>query len=331
MLVPAALFPLVPALTIAAVVAPPPAGPEDACPSARQVGEAMQARFPELIVSPEAASGGTRPDALRSVLDVAGDGTVVRFSLIDARGETQLRRTLPAPGRGRPVSECVALAETLAAIVERYLGGITYDAVDPVLPEAAVSAVAAAPEPATAPRSALLWAGLGWRMPRGAGGGAGEVEGRVGGQLELTRGHPRLSAALSLGIAPPVEADVPAGGTSRQIELWRFPIRLGALLAVQAGPGWVEPTAEAVGDVFVVSSTPGRTAPATRKAALGFGLQAAVGYRLKVAGPVYLRPRAAIGITLRGYDIGVEGTPDYLFSTPRAHASFGIDTGFLFR
>lgn len=331
MLVPAALFPLVPALTIAAVVAPPPAGPEDACPSARQVGEAMQARFPELMVTPETASSGARPEALRSVLDVAGDGTVVRFSLIDARGETQLRRTLPAPGRGRPVSECVALAETLAAIVERYLGGITYDAVDPVLPEPIASAVPPAPEPAVARRSALLWAGLGWRMPRGSGGAPGEIEGRVGGQVELTRGHPRLSAALSVGFAPPVEADVPAGGISRQINLWRFPVRLGALLALQAGPGWVEPTAEAVGDVLVVSSTQGRTAAPARRAALGFGLQAAVGYRLKVAGPIYLRPRVAIGVTLRGYDIGVEGAPDYLFSTPRAHASFGIDTGFLFR
>jgi hypothetical protein len=330
----AALSILMPALTVALVVAPPPPGPEDACPSARQVGEAMQARFPGALIAADPAAGTSRPDALRSVLDVAGDGTVVRFALLDARGETQLRRTLPAPGRGRPIGECLALADTLAVIVERYLGGIAYDAGDTLLPAAtpAVSApppgLAAAGQPG---RGVLALVGLGWRMPRGAGGEQGEVEARVGAQVELTRTAPRLSVALSAGISPPAETEVGSGDSNRIVTVRRFPFRLGALLAVPAGPGWVEPTAELGADLFAVSSTKGRIAPAWQEMGLGFGLQAAVGYRLKIAGALYLRPRASIGIAVLRYDIEVQNAPDSLFTTPRGYASFGIDTGVLFR
>src|SRR5205814_1491950 len=56
------------------------------------------------------------------------DGTVVRFTLVDGHGDVQLRRTLPGMGRGRPVSDCLALAETIATIVERYLVSVPFQA-----------------------------------------------------------------------------------------------------------------------------------------------------------------------------------------------------------
>jgi len=328
---------LAPALTAAVVVAPPPPAPpgsDDGCPSARQVGEAMQARFPGSLIAPDVSEAAQRPDALRSVLDVAGDGTVVRFSLVDARGETQLRRTLPAPGRGRPPSECLALADTVAVIVERYLSGIAYDPADTVPPETRGTAVVSPPAATAAAetgRGGLVLVGLGWRMPRGAGGEQGEMELRVGGQLELTRAQPRLSLGLSIGASPALEATLEPANGSRTLTFRRFPFRLGALLELPAGPGWVEPTAELAADLFLVSSTAGRTAPASQQIGVGYGVEAAVGYRLKIAGPLYLRPRASIGVAVKRYQVGVVGEPGPLFSTPRAYASFGIDTGVLFR
>jgi len=92
-------------------------GPEDGCPSARQVTDAMAARFPEVLALgdgtgwPRGASAtSAKAEVLRAFLDVPPDGTVVRFWLVDARGEVRLRRTLPAAGRGGQVAaDCVAL------------------------------------------------------------------------------------------------------------------------------------------------------------------------------------------------------------------------------
>lgn len=333
----AALFLLTPALTVSVVVAPPPPGPDDACPSSRQVGEAMLARFPDALLSDPAAAT-TRPDALRSILDVAGDGTVIRFSLVDARGETQLRRALPAPGRarpsseGRPNGECLALADTLAVIVERYLGGIASDAADAVGPDIVpvASAPPAAGGPAAAGRTALLLVGLGWRTPRAAGDGPGEPEARVGGQLQLTRSAPRLSAALSLGISRPI--DTPdRDSPNRMVTFWRFPVRLGAVMGLPLGPGTLEPMIEATGDVVLVSSTAGRVAPASHETAVGLALQGGAGYRVKVAGRLFVRPLVSLGAAIRQYDIRVEGTPEPLLRTPWWYASFGIDAGVLFQ
>ena len=128
----AALAPVVAAPII------PPAGADDTCPNPRQVSDALQAHLPGLV-QPGAQN---RPDALRAVLEVPADGTVVHFSLMDARGEVQLRRSIPAPGRGRPPAECAALAETLAEIVERYLNSVQYQASETAPPP---------PPPAVAP------------------------------------------------------------------------------------------------------------------------------------------------------------------------------------
>ena len=118
-----AILPFLAAL--AAVVAPntlvaPPSVPEDGCPNARQVADALRTRLPEATASIDPQLWPPQREVLRSVLDVASDGTIIRFSLLDSRGELQLRRSLPTAGRGK-AGECLALAETIAAIVERFL------------------------------------------------------------------------------------------------------------------------------------------------------------------------------------------------------------------
>ena len=55
----AALPLLTPALTLSVVVAPPPAGPDDACPSSRQVAEAMHKYGQRLKLTTISVYGGS--------------------------------------------------------------------------------------------------------------------------------------------------------------------------------------------------------------------------------------------------------------------------------
>jgi hypothetical protein len=324
-------------LPVFAVLVAAPAGPDEGCPSARQVTDAMLARFPTLLVATPTEGQPTRPDVLRARLDVAGDGTVVRFSLVDVRGDMQLRRALPAPGRGQSMADCLALADTLAAIVERYLGAIGPDPRDvelspvPVAPSEILAVpLPAPPPPPPPPRARLFLFGLGWRMPSARPAGQaeqGEIEARLAGELELTRTVPRVAVIVSGGASPGIDAPIAAPGP-RTATLRRFPLRLGGLLELPAGAGWIEPTILAGTDLLVVSLT----APASRFLLVGYAVEAAVGYRLKVAGRFHLRPRGGIGLAIKRWDIGPREQRDTIvLSTPRVYASFGIDMGVIFQ
>lgn len=326
------------ALGVVGLMVAAPAGPEEGCPSGRQVFDAMQVRFPTYLLMPDQVGAATsnRSDVLRSVLDVAPDGTVVRFALVDARGDTQLRRTLPGPGRGRPLTECLAMADTVAAIVERYLGLIAYEpgesgALTDLSP---APGIAGAPQRggdvASRPRAAFLALGVGWRSSAGGQGEGGGLRLRLTGQLELTRSLPRLSGLLSLGAAlGNNDHDLPDG---RKAILRQFPVRIGAVLGLPAGPGWLEPAVHTGADIIVLSSTAGGNAGATSTVRFGPVVEAAVGYRLKIAGRFFVRPGIAIGFALKRYQTALRDQPGPLpLSTPWAYASFGIDAAVVFQ
>jgi hypothetical protein len=326
------------ALPVFALLVVAPTGPDDGCPSARQVTEAMQARFPSSVLPADPASSqpgwsATRPDVLRAILDIAPDGTVVRFSLIDARGDTQLRRTLPAPGRGRPPSDCVALADTLAAIVERYLGFISYESSEADVP--IVRAPAASPAPslpaapaapvALRPRAGLVLVGAGWRMVSE---GQSAPEGRVGAVLELTRSPRRVAGLLTVGVSPGVSGSFTRDGQMRNATLRRFPARVGALLELPAGPGLIEPALELGVDLLVLSLANG---PESASFGVDTGVDAAVGYRLPMTRSLYVKPKAAIGLMIVRHNVFSDENSQPVFQTPRATASFGIETGVIFQ
>jgi hypothetical protein len=327
-------------LPVFGVLIAAPALPEQGCPSARQVTDAMQARFPISLVMPDQQLP-TRSDLLRAFLDIAPDGTVVHFSLVDVRGETHLRRTLPVPGRG-VLADCLALADTLAAIVERYLSTITYETTEPQMPGIPPApppiAIGPAPPSETAPRAraALVLVGIGWRMPGPGPAQQGEIEGHLAGVFELTRSNPRLAIAISAGAAVPRETnwqtDPLAAGQLRTATLRRFPLRAGVLLELPAGPGWVEPALDLGVDLLFFSSPAMGQLPGYQSTQFAPALDASIGYRLKVAGRFFIRPKAAIGFVLKRYDIGITQPEDkVVLNTPRASASFGIDTGVLFQ
>jgi hypothetical protein len=269
------------------------------------------------------------------VLDVAGDGTVVRFSLVDARGEVQLRRTLPTPGRGQPPADCLALADTIAVIVDRYLASITYQAdetIAPLPPADATDRVTPSGPPALAEtagrRHALAFVGATWRMSSE---GRSELEGRLGGQLDLTRTTTRLAALLSAGAAPEVDGSW-AGGVAT---LRRLPLRLGLAIEIPAGPGVIEPALEGGPDLLLVGATANAAgamaAESSHFVRFGAGVDASVAYRVAAAGPFCVRARAALGLAVVRYDVSVERQTDLVFRTPRGYSAFGIDAGLVFR
>ena len=108
----AAVIALLPLLTLHAasvVVAP---GPDDGCPSARQVAAAL-----ERVTH---AGGEGVASVLTLVLPPPGTPMEPSFSLVDEEGRLKLFRSLAKPGDARP-RVCAALADTIAIIVQRYL------------------------------------------------------------------------------------------------------------------------------------------------------------------------------------------------------------------
>ena len=126
---------LVPAYAIAVLA---PAGPDDGCPSPRQLTDALETHLPG-IVAP--LGQPIAPTTLRLAVTTDPNGET-RLDLSDGGGEPLLRRQLPVTARGRG-GDCPALAESVALIVERYWREIGSD-VRPVRP--------ANPTPETPPR-----------------------------------------------------------------------------------------------------------------------------------------------------------------------------------
>jgi hypothetical protein len=98
---------------VSVLVAP---GPEDSCPSARQVSAALSEHAPAV----QSVRGPDSESALILVLPAPGTTEEPSVSLIDQQGELRLFRTLARPGAAH-ARDCVALADTVAIIVQRYL------------------------------------------------------------------------------------------------------------------------------------------------------------------------------------------------------------------
>jgi hypothetical protein len=139
---------------LSVLVAP---GPEDGCPSARQVSAALVERAP--------AAQNTRAldaeSALTLVLPAPGTPQEPSFSLIDQQGKLRLFRTLARPGTMH-ARDCAALAVTVAIIVQRYLEEIELPEVEAARKGPAIPAVPPAPSPApvavaSPPRAWARW------------------------------------------------------------------------------------------------------------------------------------------------------------------------------
>lgn len=313
-----------------AIVVAAPSGPEDTCPNARQVTDALQVHVPGVLVAPDRPSLDARPDVLRTVLDLPADGTVVRFSLVDGRGDVQLRRTLPGLGRGRPVSDCVALAETIATIVERYLVSVSFQAREtepppPPAPTPLPSETLVARPPESAPpadepgRAARVYAAAAWRA---ASAGPSRFEAQVGGEVDLTRGARRLAALLRGAVDEGQSGKIQGDAAS----LRRFSGRLGLSLSLPAGPGAFQLALEGGLDLFLAQTQGAASATSMRIAPVG---EVGLGYRVTLLRHVFLRPQASIGFAILQYDAG--RSDEMVFHTPGIFSTFGLAIGAVFR
>ena len=107
------LFALLILHAVSVLVAP---GPEDGCPSARQVSAALRnVRRPC-----RARANLIQSLLLTLVLPAPGTPQEPSFSLMDPQGRLRLFRTLARPGAPH-ARDCAALADTVAIIVQRYL------------------------------------------------------------------------------------------------------------------------------------------------------------------------------------------------------------------
>src|SRR6185436_1099350 len=169
------------------------------CPSSAQITAAIEPRLLGLVVPPEQSQ---LREALLLTLAADPATGAQSFTLVDREQHVRLRRELPPPASADP-SECPALAETVALMVERYLQDVGYRA---------------EPAPAVERRRWDLFAGATWR-PGADGLSAYEV------RLGLGRAfgaRARFGLALALGIEGTSDEEWP-GATGR---LHRFPAEL---------------------------------------------------------------------------------------------------------
>jgi hypothetical protein len=239
------------------------------------------------------------------------------------------------------VSDCVALAETIATIVERYLISVPFQAREteppppPTLPPLAAGSVVAQPAPEPTPptdeqgRVARVYAAAAWRL---ASAGPSRYEAQLGGELDLTRGARRLAALLRAAVDE--GGEIPGAALS----LRRVGGRVGLSLSLPAGPGAFQLAVEGGLDLFLARTegTPVGTAPATpvtsvKTTPVG---EVAVGYRVTLFRHVFLRPQASLGFAILRYDAsrGADGGDAMsLFKTPGMFSTFGLAIGAVFR
>jgi hypothetical protein len=314
---------LVPAF---AVVVAAPSGPDQGCPSPRQITDALAARMPDLVVP---ANEPMSPGMLRLSVSGGAGAAPLRIELTDGVGEARLQRNLTLAERGRS-GDCPALAETVALIVDRYLHDVGYEAplgspataldlppleLDARVPPAATTASS---------RFDLLASGL-WR---GASSDDDDLEAALGIGIERPLGTARWGATLTGGAAAS-RAGPTLDGTAT---LRRFPLRLGLSIPLPLGPGWLEPGIGLGLDWLVTSLTwPGGSDRHLRVSPSG---EARLAYRLALVGRFFLRGSASAGAAVP-YQFMTERNvplpPERVFGAPRFYVKSGLEMGFSFQ
>jgi hypothetical protein len=319
------------ALVPAAIGVLAPAGPDDGCPSPRQVTEAMTAHLGGAVLPLGQAPG---PTALR--LSVVTDaGGITRLDVADPGGEIVLHRTLTPADRTRG-PDCPALAETAALIVERYWHEVGYDLPPlprPAPPPAAPPATAPVIEARPPPPAAAATGGWRWSAAAAAEGRAGLAGSADVAALLAVGAERRFGLRLSGGVSNGTTVVAPTFGTAT---FRRVPFRLGAYLPVRLGPGVLEP---GVGldleEIWVnVSANPGTeswraSSLCVGRVCLGPGADLALGWSLRSSRHVYVRVLAEAGAAVSYRFLAPDNS--VIWSTPSTYLDLGIELGLWFR
>jgi hypothetical protein len=320
--------------------------PDQTCPGPRQVTDALVARLPGVVLPHGQAA---RAGMLR--LAVATDaGGSIRLDLVDPDGAPLLHRVLAVT---RGPSECAALADTIALIIERYWREVGYDAppTPPPTPPAPPPSPAAPPPPPPAPaarppeptpaaaavetrRAApatepsgpgvpLRWSLAAALAGRAGDGGARDAAASIALAVEARIGF-RLSAGVGTGST--------AGPAVVETDFRRYPLRLGAYLPIALGVGQLEPGLGVDLDLIsfsVSNDRVGQRAPTACSGGLcrSPGADAALGWSLSSSHHVYVRGLARAGISTP-YDFALNG--DQIWHTPRTYLEVALESGLWF-
>ena len=329
----------------------PVGAPDEGCPSARQVTDALAARLPGLVVPPGSASA---PGTLR--LSVSADpGGGLRVDIADSGGAAVLRRVLPAAPRAR-ASDCVVLADTIALIAERYWREVGYDV--PVSPPPAAAAPPApvrtppappkpppaAPPPRsatvvteeaktpTAPRDLIPWS-LGAALA-----GRADPSGELDATAQLTLGTERRPRELPFGlritggVGTRTTVPTPSGTAGFR----RFPFRIGVYMPVITGFGRIEPGLGLTTDLITVDRAsplgtpepPRSGALCTDSACVSPGADLYLGWSFFWDQHLYVRAFARGGLAAPFKFVTETNAP--LWSTSRAYLETALECGVWF-
>jgi hypothetical protein len=356
--VPAAL----PAYAIAILMT---AGPDEGCPSPRQVADALSAHLPGMVLPLGHATG---PTTLRLTVTTEAAGAM-RLDLVDPEGGPLLHRWLPASEHAHS-GDCPALAETAALIVERYWHEVGYDvpietppAPKPPPPKATSPPPPKPPEPprpAEPPKPSVTATEERppapetppaeprppiearqpaeplppprWLIGLGAGGlfpstGARAAWATVAVAVEPAAFKRWLGLRLSAGGQR--EAAVVFDNGSATI--LQFPLRLGGYVPIALGVGQLEPGIGLDLDLAVVSSSHLGATGTTSEIHLGAspGVDAALGWALLLPHAVYVRALAE-GVTSIPYHVATTDKHTRIFDTPKFGLSVGLELGLWF-
>jgi hypothetical protein len=347
---------LAPAYAIAILMA---GGPDDGCPSPRQLADALSAHLPGMVLP---LGHATSPTTLRLSVTTDAAGTM-RLDLNDPEGGPLLHRWLPASERSKG-NDCLALAETAALIVDRYWHEVGYDvpietpappkppppkATPPPPPPPApapppkpappppspptVQARREPPKPAPeSPASSEPLPPPGWWVGVGAGGlltGSGELGGV--GSLSVGVERPvfrrRLGLRLSAGVQTAgLQTDLAVDWATGQASIRQFPVRMGAYLPILLGVGQLEPGIGVDLDVISVAFSDGSASGTEMRASPG--ADAALGWALFLPHNIYVRASAQAGIQVSYVLTASNNTT--IFTTPRFDLLLGLELGVWF-
>jgi len=303
-------------------------GAPDDCPSVPQVMSAVKGRLPEASLSWQASAvaGG-----LQLVLRPrSGTPPGLQVDLLDDAGQSLLRRALPGVSggaRGGRISDCLALAETIALIVDRYVVQVD-SPIGPRPPSSAATPEAAAPQPVPPPpmpspsTDVAVVAGAAWRS---SGDALEGFEALAGIDLQRAARERGAGASLTVGIAPTAEGRWSTG----QATLRRIPVRLGTYLSLKAGSGRLEPGLNLGVDALLVNVTESGGSTRTIRN-VSPNVEAAFAYRLR-GGIYFARGGMAVGLAVPYRLGGLGAQADSAVSTPRTYIRVGLETGIYFR
>jgi hypothetical protein len=307
----------------------------DACPSREQVAEALEAHMPGVVAR---SGGATGPGLLHLSLTITPEG-LARVTMTDATGAVRLERELDlaasaATGRDRALprdrASCLAFAETVTLIIERYMRHLGYHEPPPpalVPPPEPPAAPPPPPAPDEAgPERGRLGLGLFFRPPYG---GPTHLEPTLSGAARI--GPLEVSASVAATLA--IRRTIPMSGGAGSFTLLSFPARLTIGWPIALGAPLTLVPAVAGGADVVLAQTRGIGAT-RRSSAVEPVAEAGLAFRAALTRRFWFDIQVFQGIDLRPEEFYVTDPMTQrsvtILMTPRTYSRIGANFGFCF-